>query len=76
MWGCAVRKTFEKPSTLHFKADDFLSILNPLRIRGGFFCWCGFFRAMNQVTFIRIDQRLPACVNDIGADADGAEGFG
>src|SRR5665213_105095 len=30
---------------------------------------------LNQMIFIRIDQRLPACVDDILADADGAEDF-
>ena len=30
---------------------------------------------MQQVIRVRIHQRLPACINDIGADADGAEQF-
>src|SRR5206468_2677317 len=31
---------------------------------------------MKQVIFISVDQCLPACIDHIGGDADGAEGFG
>ena len=34
-----------------------------------------FLLTVNQMTFIRIHQRLPTGVDDVAADADGAEDF-
>src|SRR5215207_1733100 len=43
--------------------------------RGRLFFTSGLFFDVDEVVFVRIDQRLPTGVHDVGADADGAEDF-